>query len=518
MDAERFDSLARIIGGERTRRVLLAAIAGFVPTAVWEGTAWARKASKQAHKKGGGKKGGGKKGGKKKGCPPCKKRKQGKCTGKLPNGAACPGGTCNGGRCVPFTGACAGTGGNAVSVSASGTYAGQPLQATQTLQPFGAQGQTSSKLDFTLGGAPVLTVETSGDDGVAITTLTYGGAFSGIRRAQITNDGTTISGTIDGRAIVPMPASANPNSATFQDGGPPPNVQVDPKLQAAIQGLWQEVGESAASCKAASGGQAASQRAGQASSRRNAKSASQRTKNGHAENGHIEAHPEQDADCLALYIPCQTGYVGCLAGAAGCAALLFGAPICVAAVVVTCTYAAGVCRRGIRLGPTCCPVRCGGNLDAANPFGEDPGCCEKNETCLDPNSSTSACCPPGTSSCGGVCCSNGRCANGSCCEFPNFMCGGTCVGPFTPCCGGAVCNGTCIGNTCCTGGFNCGGFCCQNGRSCCGGVCCGVGQVCNAQNQCTTQCPVMCPIGGNQTCCSAGDCCSGPACDPFCLH
>jgi hypothetical protein len=38
---------------------------------------------------------------KKKPCPPCKKRKHGKCQGKKADGAGCPGGTCHGGRCVP---------------------------------------------------------------------------------------------------------------------------------------------------------------------------------------------------------------------------------------------------------------------------------------------------------------------------------------------------------------------------------------------------------------------------------
>lgn len=36
---------------------------------------------------------------KKKRCPPCKKRKKGKCKGTLPDGAPCPGGSCQGGRC-----------------------------------------------------------------------------------------------------------------------------------------------------------------------------------------------------------------------------------------------------------------------------------------------------------------------------------------------------------------------------------------------------------------------------------
>ena len=70
---------------------------------------------------------------------------------------------------------------------------------------------------------------------------------------------------------------------------------------------------------------------------------------------------------VSHYIPCETGYVGCMYGTAGCAAFLFAAGICVAAVILACTYAAAVCRRVVRLGPACCPVTCGGNLDSAIP-------------------------------------------------------------------------------------------------------------------------------------------------------
>lgn len=38
---------------------------------------------------------------KRKACPPCRKRKQGKCKAKVPDGRACPGGSCRSGRCVP---------------------------------------------------------------------------------------------------------------------------------------------------------------------------------------------------------------------------------------------------------------------------------------------------------------------------------------------------------------------------------------------------------------------------------
>jgi hypothetical protein len=37
---------------------------------------------------------------KKKPCPPCKKRKDGKCKKKKPDGTLCAGGTCQGGKCI----------------------------------------------------------------------------------------------------------------------------------------------------------------------------------------------------------------------------------------------------------------------------------------------------------------------------------------------------------------------------------------------------------------------------------
>ena len=37
---------------------------------------------------------------KKKACPPCRKRKKGKCRGVVPDGTPCPGGTCRSGQCL----------------------------------------------------------------------------------------------------------------------------------------------------------------------------------------------------------------------------------------------------------------------------------------------------------------------------------------------------------------------------------------------------------------------------------
>src|SRR5215212_6827590 len=77
MDADRFDALARSLTQPRSRRVLTAALGGLLAV-----TAIPLKA-------------------KKKPCPPCKKRKKGKCTKKLPEGTVCGSGkTCQNGSCL----------------------------------------------------------------------------------------------------------------------------------------------------------------------------------------------------------------------------------------------------------------------------------------------------------------------------------------------------------------------------------------------------------------------------------
>lgn len=94
MDGSRFDALTRTltVAGSRRRALggLLAGASGVLGTTA--GDAAAKK---------------------KKPCPACKKRKKGKCKGQLPDGASCPGGTCQGGKCVPPTSECAGQPDNA---------------------------------------------------------------------------------------------------------------------------------------------------------------------------------------------------------------------------------------------------------------------------------------------------------------------------------------------------------------------------------------------------------------------
>jgi hypothetical protein len=83
MDAEHFDILARSLTHAGSRRSTLAASFGGLLTALGLTQPHIGEAKK------------------KKPCPPCKTRKNGKCTGKLPNGRACAGGICQGGICQP---------------------------------------------------------------------------------------------------------------------------------------------------------------------------------------------------------------------------------------------------------------------------------------------------------------------------------------------------------------------------------------------------------------------------------
>ena len=436
MDDALFDRLTRHFSGGATRRTLLATLAALAPPGLLERTAWARKHKHKKHKK------------RKKKCkhPPC------------------------GGPCTVSDG-------NALSLISKRKFKGKSLSAAQTVQDLSESARAASQLDLTLGGAPLLSVATELAEGGVIVSVTYGNAFKGIKRARFTNDGSTITGDIDGRAINPLPADGDPNAATFADGGPPPDIQVDPDLAKAIEQLLQQAKQDAAHC-------AASRRAPMGSARERAP----------------RAHPENSAACLALYIPCESAFAICLYGVGGgCAAALFGYPICVAIGVAACGYAALQCRKSIRYSETCCPVRCGGS-DPLNVFGEDPQCCEKGETCLDPDSNQTICCPPGTSNCAGACCPNGRCLNnGFCCEDPSFICGNECCGGLGKCCGNQCCFGDCCGGSVCCHGVCNGGVCCNPGSFPCGTGCCDT---------------VCC--NNNTTCCPAGADCINNQCVQVC--
>jgi hypothetical protein len=81
MDGARFDTLTRGLCDTRSRRQTLAATLG---GALGMALAASSVSDVAAKKK----------------CPPCKRRKKGKCKKKLPNGTVCRDGTCQNGRCI----------------------------------------------------------------------------------------------------------------------------------------------------------------------------------------------------------------------------------------------------------------------------------------------------------------------------------------------------------------------------------------------------------------------------------
>jgi hypothetical protein len=99
MDADRFETLLRALSSMPSRRtavgVLAAAVGGAFASRLGSGNRdeAAAKVKHQEHR--------GQAQGKKKPCPPCKKRKKGKCKGLLPDGSACAGGSCRAGSCLP---------------------------------------------------------------------------------------------------------------------------------------------------------------------------------------------------------------------------------------------------------------------------------------------------------------------------------------------------------------------------------------------------------------------------------
>ena len=119
MDGTGFDTLTRTLSGLRSRRGLAQVLLGVAlggtpalrdldPADAKRGKGRKRRKQREQHRErtrdaGDAASIHADKKKKKKPCPPCKKRKQGKCKGTLPDGAACPGGSCRAGSCIPTT-------------------------------------------------------------------------------------------------------------------------------------------------------------------------------------------------------------------------------------------------------------------------------------------------------------------------------------------------------------------------------------------------------------------------------
>ena len=340
----------------------------------------------------------------------------------------------------------------------------------------------------------------------------YGSMFSGVRRStSIVEDGM-VSGTVDDRAIIPVPIDdVDPALTKFADGSAAPETGLDPDIQEGIEALFQAASAAAENCQSDAAG-----------------SSTVRALIPTQDHGH-DSDPETSGGCIACWAGCSSAAAGCIVGVSvGCAGALIFYAVCEVVAVAGCAIAYGVCVLGCNAtGAPCCPVSCG-----------EVACCATEEICL--NSSIGLCCSPGKTPCvGESCCSSTEaCIDtgpnaGTCCQ-PEDVCGNTCCEATDSCIEAA--------NLCCpTGEAPCDDKCCASSETClgeglccdpdnaCGTACCGELDSCIeslnlccgfAQPACNTQC---CQTGesclGGTTCCAINlvcgtFCCSeGTSCD-----
>ena len=308
-------------------------------------------------------------------------------------------------------------------------------------------------------------------------TITYGKAFNGIRQANLSVASGVVSGTIDGREIVPFNVASVPDTLQFEDGQPAPKMAVAEDVRKQLAQLFARAQEKQLECAPAGTSTARSR-----------------------------VSAQDTGDCLLLKGACVLASSQCgWAAAAGCApslAIPFAGPgiygFCLAAAMVACVAASTRCLQTARESRACCPVECGDLPDWS--------CCEEGEQCLTPSSNFGVCCPRDTTPCHETSCCDPfeKCRpDGQCCRLGTSPCGNS------NCCPDSQ---TCMRN----------GSCCPDGKVCngTGGTCCGPDQSC-VNNECRVVCnperQVTCPdLPGYPDCCEQGTrCCSGGQCCPF---
>jgi len=366
---------------------------------------------------------------------------------------------------------------------------------------------------------------------------TYGAVFRGIQHSLFSSDGTIITGNVDGRAIVPFPASTASHNLhlRFVDGQPAPVVRPSDGVEAALKRVFDQAEDALPSTCALSGG-------------------GPQLLPEHHELLPFSSTivppvapydlPTFGAACNHCADLCTQAGLVCDAGvAAGCIATLFGYGACVGIGGASCAAAFDLCGSNCDSnGGPCCPQECpdGSCCNAADVCAGNGNCCKIGEIvcggqCCQPQiteCNQDTCCPSDTTPCGPVCCGTGQqCADpttGTCCAAGVQACGGTCCavgdvcGPDGFCCApselcnGTCCNGgSCVNGSCCYGPVTPGGTCCDFGQSVCNGQCCDgtcVSGLCcpSTQEPCGSAC---CPAGSRcadpstSTCtaCGAGE-------------
>ena len=374
----------------------------------------------------------------------------------------------------------------------------------------------TERLTITLGDARLLDLlARRSHEGTTEVGITYGDAFKGARRALFYSlDDKVIHGAIEGRRVRPFVRGTDLKSLRFEDGLPPPVSEASPEIQRAIQTIFEKTKLEAAPGK---------------TMHHDPPGPSDPSDTSHS------SYPQNTSECNICRGLCFSGLDACTLAAsiaAGGCLVFYG--VCLAGAIGGCVIGTAICVNGCsNLGAACCPVGCG-----------DSACCDKGETCVDPErglccaeglvgcgtsgccnrsdtciSATGQCCPKHQNVCNHVCCNPGEVCkeNVVCCPVEQEICGKVCCGP------GEVCNkrtGNCCasvlcGDLCCADGALCAdpdrGLCCGFGREVCDGKCCELGDLCIKGKCCSNPCGMFC-CDSNQICCGGSCCPSGEGC------
>ena len=447
-----------------------------------------------------------------------------------------------------------------VRLTSTATLAGKPLTLTE--QRTRDEGLRVHNVAIDVGGKRQFEFVQRKTKGAAhaVATLTLGVGF-GYKEFVLTSDGKTISGRINGRAIIPFAISSNPKAPRFADGRPAPTVHGSRDIAEAVTAAFKRAATDTKKCVPP------------ATSRR---TRARRT-SGPFELAQVDetwAGAEDSPGCQDCQNGCTSTFNTCAAaaeiGAASSCWWSFGIGCAAAAAALfACGQAEGSCTTNCSYSYACCPVQCQHNVDPD--FGPSQ-CCSANLTCVDPVNgwccptgdkltSNGICCPPSLSVCKGVCCAKGQVCStqGICCKQLHFntqpvSCNGQCCAagqgcapsaasypnaksePATCCPSHDIRHGKCCsgvstgrarwcGDLCCTGpcdaaGTGCAALCLSGIP--CGSKCCGPGYICadaktstckkkacaHGQYACSdinSRLVVCCPKG--QTC-AAGTCCA----------
>ena len=125
------------------------------------------------------------------------------------------------------------TAGQSAAGSIAFSSAVDGLSLTGTSSVSSADG-SSTTWTIASGTMTVLTGTSQTAQGSTTTEIDYNAFFTGLQQTIFTYDGTTLSGSVNGRAIVPVTSGGD---GSFQDGNPPPAVEPAPGIQQAIYDL-----------------------------------------------------------------------------------------------------------------------------------------------------------------------------------------------------------------------------------------------------------------------------------------